>query len=160
MAISQLTLSDPMFQVYVGSYVYANTANPQTPQADTSSARFHAREKKTHHRSLCGRGCGAGVLVRLTNEIHHFMMACFNILLKLDLGCHFRDHWCSRRRTCFFEKSQAPNLTFSDPMFHVQVGSTIAAASGPPTSVVAGRPLLGRLSRQSWLSSSTDIAYI
>ena len=132
MAISQLTLSAPMVQVYVGSYVNANTANPQTLHAETSSARFHAREKKTHHWCLCGCGCGAGVLVRLTNEIHHVMMACFNTPLKLELGCLFRDHWCSRCRTCFFDKSQAPNLTFSDPMFHDQVGSTIAVASGPP----------------------------
>ena len=160
MAISQLTLSDLMLQVYVGSYVYANTANPLTPHSDTSSARFHARDQKTHHRCLCGCGCGASVLVRLTSEIHHFMMACFNIPLELDLGCHFRDHWCRRRRTCFFEKSQAPNLTFSDPMFHVQIGSTVAAASAPPKSVVARRPLHGRLSRQSCLSTSTDIAYI
>ena len=71
MAISHLTFSDPMFQIYVGSYVNANTESPQTPQADTSSARFHAGEKQQKTRSLCGRGCAAGVLVRLTIEVHH-----------------------------------------------------------------------------------------
>lgn len=105
-------------------------------------------KNKKNTRSLCGRGGAAGVLVRLTIEVHHCIMVCFNILPKLDLGCHFRDYRCSLRRTCF-QKIATPHLTFSDPMFPVEVGSTINAVSRSPKSVVARRPLRGRLSRQS-----------
>ena len=75
-------------------------------------------------------------------------MVCSNILPKLDLGYHFRDHRCSLRRT-YSQKIATPHLTFSDPMFPVEVGSTIAAVSRSPKSVVARRPLRGRLCRQS-----------
>ena len=136
---------------------------PQTLRRPTPTLQVpgstQERRRHTTGAYMCGCGCGASVLVRLTREIHHFMMACFKILWNLTLAAIFVTIGAGVAELAFSKIASFQLDVFGSNVSR-QIGSTVAAASAPAKSVVARRPLHGRLSRQSCLSTSTDIAYI